>query len=94
MHDGVRLGGKPFPDLSAPGWHPEIVLMQHANSVAPCLLHPKIGLRHPRQQIGTTSRSDEQRIGKAVNDFQGRLTFACVNDNYLNSVVLLIHDRS
>ena len=71
MHYAVGLSGKPFPDLETSVRQPEIVHMQHTNSVALCLPDPEIGLCRPGSQIGTALRSDEQLIGKPVDDFQG-----------------------
>src|ERR1700736_5787990 len=93
MQHAVGLGRKPLPKLATPGRQPEIVLMQNANSIGPSLLDAEIGLCRPRLQIGTALRSDEQRVGKAVGDLEARVTLASVYDNYLNSLVLLIHYR-
>src|SRR5271163_2543742 len=93
MHQTVGLSGKPFADLGTPGRQPEIVHMKHANFVAPGLLHAEIGLCRPGQQIGTVFGSDQQLAGKAVDDLQARVSRASVDDNHLNSAVLLIYNR-
>src|ERR1700682_2404332 len=93
MQQASGWGTKPLPKLATPGRQPEIVLMQNANSIGPSLLDAEIGLCRPRLQIGTALRSDEQRVGKAVGDLEARVTRASVDDNYLNSLVLLIHYR-
>src|SRR5208282_2261551 len=93
MHHTVGLSRKPTPDLGTPVRQPEVILMKKANSVALGLFDAEIGLCRPGQQIGTALRSDGQLVGKAVNDCQARVVRACVYDNYLNSPVLLIHDR-
>src|ERR1700736_6249729 len=93
MQYAVGLRGKPFPDLEASVGQPEIVHMQHTNSVAPCLLDAEIGFCRPRQQIGTALRSYQQLVGKAVADIQACVTRASVYDNSPNPAVLLIHHR-
>src|SRR4051794_17861951 len=93
MHDTVGLSGKPFPEFGTPVRQPQIVLMQNADSIGPGLLDTEIGLCRPRFQIATALRSDEQLVGKALDDLQARVNRASVYDNYFNSVVLLIRDR-
>jgi hypothetical protein len=56
---------------------------------------PKLvfAVQDSKSEIGTVFGSDQQLVGKAVDDFQARVSRASVDDNYLNSAVLLIHDR-
>jgi hypothetical protein len=66
--------------------------MEDGNSISARKADTVIHLKFPPQQIRAALGVNVQLVGKTVNDAQAHISCACVNKNYLNTLLPLIDE--
>lgn len=90
MHDGVRLNGNPFPQLSTSVCQPKIVVVQNTNSISLRLLHAKIYLCRLGLEFETPFGSDVQFARKTAYYPPAGIARARVDSDHFDAFIVLI----
>jgi hypothetical protein len=90
MHDGIRLNGNPFPQLSTSVCQPKIVVVQNTNPISLRLLHAKIDLCRLGLEFETPFGSDVQFARKSAYYPPAGVARARVDSDHFDAFIVLV----
>ncbi len=90
MHDGIRLNGNPFLQLSTSVCQPKIVVVQNTNLISLRLLHTKIDLCRLGLEFETPFGSNIQFARKSVYYPPASIARARIDGDHFDAFIVLI----